>query len=675
MSEVDAEIFKEYLAEVFESLDGLDEKFVQLEKNPSEVKIVDSIFRPVHSIKGSSAFFGLLHIQAFSHKLENILDDIRKGKMEATPIVIDNLLIGTDYLKVMFDRVAEGDTKYELLPEEKEFIDNIESKITVDSGKEKDNFQAVNVHINEAFAVLNEIRNTAKIEESYLEKLSESLRKAQDLVGGAAVAIETGKVIVDRREEERTETEKPPEVGRLGEILIKLGKVDRVTLGKALIGKKPDEKTGEYLVAKGVVSKEDIKEALKIQDSEKEEEQKFKKNIATQKTMRISEEKVDEFMDHVGELIIISEVFNYLEKKLSTISGGEHVSKEFKIANLNYSELTLRLQHGLSEVRKVGIKSIFQKIPRIIRDVSTAIGKDVEVELHGEEVMLDKSLVEKLESPIIHMVRNAVDHGVETPEKRKAVGKPGRGKVIISAEILGESLFIRLKDDGAGISRDKILEKAISKGLTTQQAGSQLADKEVFDFIFNPGFSTAETVTDISGRGVGMDVVKGAINDTKGKIEIESTLGKGSEFIISVPVSTTLVTINGLVTSVGKSKFIFPVEDVRESLRPKKGEIFRLKEKSEMVNIRGEIYPLIRLHTLFNIKTEVVEPSDGVCLIIHKDGRSCCVLADAIVEQQNVVLKDLGKVFHHVKALLGGAILGDGSIGLVLSVGGLVGEN
>ncbi|MDH5542523.1 MAG: chemotaxis protein CheA [Nitrospinota bacterium] len=674
MSENDADIFKEYLAEVFESLDGLDEKFVQLEKNPGEVKIVDSIFRPVHSIKGSSAFFGLLHIQSFSHKLENLLDDIRKGKMEARPVVIDNLLKGTDYLKAMFDRVAEGDTHYELLPDEKEFIENLEARISVDSGKEKDNFKAVSDHLNEAFLVLDEIRSSSQVDAAILDRLSDSLRKAQNLVGGAAIAIESGKVIVDRREEPREEAAVVPEVGKLGEILIKMGKVDRTALGKALIGKKPDEKTGEYLIAKGVVKKEDIKEALKIQESEKEEEQKFKKNIASQKTMRISEEKVDEFMDHVGELIIISEVFNYLEKKLSTIEGGEHVSKEFKIANLNYSELTLRLQHGLSEVRKVAIKSIFQKIPRIIRDVATAIGKDVEVEMIGEEVMLDKSLVEKLESPIIHMVRNAVDHGVETPEKRKAAGKKERGKVVISAEIQGENLFIKLKDDGAGISRDKILEKAISKGLITQQAGSQLQDKEVYDFIFNPGFSTAEKVTDISGRGVGMDVVKGAIIDTKGKIEIESTFGKGSEFIISVPVSTTLITINGLVTSVGKSKFIFPVEDVRESIRPRKGEIFTLKEKSEMVNIRGEIYPLVRLHSLFNIPTKVSEPSDGVCLIIQKNGKSCCVLADAIVEQQNVVLKDLGKVFHHVKALMGGAILGDGSIGLVLSVGGLVGE-
>lgn len=673
MNEFDAEIFREYLAEVSESMDGLDEKFVELEKDPAETKIIDSIFRPVHSIKGSSAFFGLLHIQGFAHKLENLLDDLRKGNMAVTPVIIDNLLKGTDYLKLIFKRVGEGDTNYELTAEEKEWIDGLENRISGKEGGKEDEVSIGSI-IDSAIEVLEKIQSGGEVETPLLEELSTILNSAKK-GSGIDTTVKFGSNSVDRRSVPREDTgPEPPQVGKFGEILLKSGNIDRPTLEKALFEKSEDERVGSFLIGKGLITEEDVNDALKIQDEEKDKESKFRKELSTAKTMRISEDRVDEFMDQVGELVIISEVFNYLEKRLGSIEGAGGVTKEFKNANLNFSELTLRLQHGLSEVRKVAIKSIFQKIPRTVRDLASLTGKDVVVELVGDEIMLDKSLVEKLESPIIHMVRNAVDHGIEKPDVRSAAGKPERGNVVISAEIQGESLQVVLEDDGAGIQRDVIAEKAVSKGLVDRSAVDSLSDKDIFDFIFAPGFSTAVKVTDISGRGVGMDVVKRAIAESKGRIEIESSIGKGSKFTMTVPVSTTLITINGLVTSVGAGKFIFPVEDVKESLRPSGEEVFTIKNDIEMVNIRGDIFPLIRLYNMFNISTEVRDPSDGVCLIIEKDGRSCCVLTDAIVEQQNVVLKDLGKVFRGVKSLMGGAILGDGSIGLVISVDGLLME-
>jgi two-component system chemotaxis sensor kinase CheA len=397
-----------------------------------------------------------------------------------------------------------------------------------------------------------------------------------------------------------------------------------------------------------------------------------KSRSVMKKTMRIEEEKVDEFMRQIGELIIISETLNYIEKRLDVLPGASVVSKEFKNANISFSALTYQLQQGLSEVRKVSVKGLFQKIPRIIRDTATLLGKSANVEITGEEVMVDKSLLEKLESPIVHMVRNAIDHGVEVPDKREAAGKSKTGTIKINAAITNENLIITLKDDGAGLSRAKIAQKVASKQLASQQALEAMSDKEVFDFIFAPGFSTAEKVTDISGRGVGMDVVRSALIDVKGKIDIASTEGHGTTFTITLPITTTLVTINGLVVAVGKLRFILPVEDVKESVRPTAEEIFKVKGEREMVNIRGNLYPLIRLYQKFGIETDIKDPFNGVGIIIEKEDNRCCLVADAIVEQQNVVMKDLGRPFRNVKSIMGGAILGDGSIGLLINVEGLM---
>ncbi|MFQ5432136.1 MAG: chemotaxis protein CheA [Nitrospinota bacterium] len=649
MEMMDPEVFQEYLAEVFESLEGLDEKYVRLEKSPQDVQIIDSIFRPVHSIKGSSAFFGLNHVKNFAHKLENLLDDLRKGKKKVTQVIIDNLLIGTDFLKAMFQRVTDGDTTFESTPEETEFIETLEERII---GEEEKKAPDIDFYLFKMSALIEKLKAAGAHGGEFLSELEQNLIMARTLAGSL---------------------DDEPKVQKLGEILVEKDAVSSAEVDGALKDQKPDEKIGELLVKSGATTHEVVEEAVDVQKKQVKEVEKEK--ISVQKTMRISEGKVDEFMAHIGELVIISEVFNYLEKRLNSLPGSGTISKEFKNVNMNFSELTLLLQHGLSEVRKVALKSLFQKIPRLVRDLAASLGKDVRIEIEGEGVMVDKSLLEKFESPIIHMVRNAVDHGIEMPDVRKKNGKPASGKVELKAEISGDTLIVKLIDDGGGISRAKLVEKAVKKGILTAAEADTLKDCEVFDYIFHPGFSTAEKVTDVSGRGVGMDVVKSAMTELKGKIEIDSELGKGSTFTISLPVTTTLVTINGLIVAVGNRKFIFPVEDVKESIRPGQDEIFMIKDRTEMINLRGNIYPLIRIYKNFNIETEVTDPLRGVGIVIEKNGQKCCVMADEVVEQQNVVLKDLGSIFRHIRGVKGGAILGDGSIGLVLNVDGLMGNS
>jgi two-component system chemotaxis sensor kinase CheA len=664
---MDPEVFKEYLAEVFESLDGLDEKFVALEQSPQDVKIIDSIFRPVHSIKGSSAFFGLNHVKSFAHKLENLLDDLRKGVKSVTPVITDNLLKGTDFLKAMFKRVVEGDMVFELTADEKTFIDGLEERIAVKDAKTQEQEKDPEFHLQKMSRILEDARKTGAAGQSALNELCASLSVIMKASGSATARP------VDAPVEKAVDGEPHPEevkVEKLGEILVSSGKVDRAKMMEAMKEKNEGEKLGELLIRKGLATQEIIKDAMIAQMKQTEDADKAKASV--KKTMRIEEEKVDEFMRQIGELIIISETLNYLEKRLDVLPGASAVSKEFKNANLAFSEATYHLQQGLSEVRKVSVKGLFQKIPRIVRDTATLIGKSANVEITGEDIMVDKSLLEKLESPIVHMVRNAIDHGVETPDKREAVGKNKTGVIKVSAAITNDNLIITLKDDGAGLSRAKILQKVVKQGMVTQQAGDAMPDKDVFDFIFAPGFSTAEKITDISGRGVGMDVVRSALADVKGKIDIQSKEGFGTTFTISLPITTTLVTIHGLVVAVGKLRFILPVEDVRESIRPTQEEIFTIKGEKEMVNIRGSIYPLVRLYEKYKIETDIKNPVDGVGIIIEKEHNSCCLVADAIIEQQNVVMKDLGRPFRQVKSIMGGAILGDGSIGLLINVEGLM---
>ncbi len=650
--DMDPEVFKEYIAEVFESLEGLDEKFVTLENNPRDTKIIDSIFRPVHSIKGSAAFFGLEHIKNFSHKLENLLDDLRKGKRSVNNVVIDNLLKGTDYLKEMFDRVVEGDTANEMTGAETEFIENLEKRL--DAAGEAKREQDLEYYLSRMANVIQKLQKTELGGNELLTELLDSVKMSL--------------VLAARTEKPEAEIR----VQKIGEILVMGGEADPLKVEEAAKAKKPEEKLGETLVRQGVVSKEAVEEAVKTQKKQSDEVQKAK--LAVQKTMRIDEEKVDEFMNQIGELVIISEVFNYLEKKINAIPEAAAISKEFKNASLTFSDLTFRLQQGLSKVRKVQIRGLFQKIPRLVRDTASLIGKSVDIEITGGDLMLDKSLMEKLEGPMIHMARNAVDHGIEMPDERKSAGKPEKGSIKLSAELKGEILTVTLQDDGAGLDKNKLVKKALREGILNADEAESISDKDAFELILAPGFSTAEAITDVSGRGVGMDVVKNALEEIKGKLEIESTLGKGSTFILCLPVSTTLLTINGLIVAVGKARLIFPVEDVKESIRPKNEELFTVKEKEEMINIHGNLYPLVRLHKNFRIQTSVTNPMDGVGIIVEKNGKALCIMADAIIEQQNVVLKDLGRVFRGVKGIKGGAILGDGTIGLVINVEGLLEE-
>jgi two-component system chemotaxis sensor kinase CheA len=319
-------------------------------------------------------------------------------------------------------------------------------------------------------------------------------------------------------------------------------------------------------------------------------------------------------------------------------------------------------------MRMVPIRSTFQKMNRLVRDLAAKEGKQVELQVRGEDTELDRLLVENLNDPLVHMIRNAIDHGIEKPEVRLAQGKPAQGAISLSAWRQGGNMVIEVKDDGAGLNRDRIVAKALEQGLL--QAKETLTDSEVFRLIFSPGFSTAEKVTEISGRGVGMDVVLRNVEAMRGNIEVQSRPGQGTSFCIHLPL--TLAIINGLIVAVGEQRYILPVLSVRESFRPKAQLISTLNERGEIVNVRGRLSPLLRLYDYFNVTPRFTDPTQALVVVVGSEEENRCLLVDQLLGTQEIVIKSLGEPFKRNRALAGAAILGDGRVGLILDVDYLV---
>ena len=378
--------------------------------------------------------------------------------------------------------------------------------------------------------------------------------------------------------------------------------------------------------------------------------------------VKVDTQKLDSLVDLVGEMVIAQSLIAQ-DKDLQTLQS-QTLSRN--MAQLG--RITNDLQRTAMSMRMVPIRATFQKMTRLVRDTAAKIGKQAELILEGEDTELDRTIVEEISDPLIHMVRNSVDHGIEKPDVRLAAGKPAAGTVKLRAFHQGGCILIEIKDDGAGLNKERLLAKATEKGII--KPGEPLSEKEIFNLIFAPGFSTAEVITDISGRGVGMDVVRKNIDKLRGKIDIISTPGQGSTFTISLPL--TLAIIDGLIVSVGHERYILPTLSVRESFRPTAEMISTVHERGEMVNVRGRISPLLRLYDYFDVEPEFAKPTEGIVVVVEADGADRCILVDRLLGKQEVVIKSLGETFKQNPALAGAAILGDGRVGLILDVNTLV---
>jgi two-component system chemotaxis sensor kinase CheA len=373
-------------------------------------------------------------------------------------------------------------------------------------------------------------------------------------------------------------------------------------------------------------------------------------------TVRVNTEKLDSLMDVVGELVIVQSQLIESARVLSVEGSPLHRNV------VQLSRIAKELQHTAMSLRMIPIKQTFQKMERLARDLANSFGKKVHFTVSGEDTELDRTVVEEIGDPLVHMVRNALDHGLETPAQRAASGKSDTGTVHLYAYHQGSNIVIELKDDGRGIDPDRIYKKAVEKGLIA--AGAHLSRDEIFALIFAPGFSTAEKVTAVSGRGVGMDVVKRNIQKLRGKIEITSEVGHGSVFKIKLPL--TMAIIDGLVVRVGTDKFILPSTSVQMALRPSRESISTVHGQGEVLELRGRILPLHRLHRRFGIPCDAQQPWEGIVVLVEHSGRVSALMVDEMVSKQEVVIKNLGAYLQGLPGVAGGAILGDGNIALIL---------
>ena len=378
--------------------------------------------------------------------------------------------------------------------------------------------------------------------------------------------------------------------------------------------------------------------------------------------VKLDTAKLDNLVDIVGELVIAQSmvVQNPDVQKINSLQLVRCLRQ--------LSRITTELQRNAMSLRMVPIRGMFHKMKRLVRDLAAQQNKQVQLLLEGEETELDRNIVEKLGDPLVHMIRNAVDHGLEFPAGRVATGKPQFGTISLSASHQRGGIVIRIQDDGRGLDRERILARAVERGLVN--ANADMTESEIFSLIFLPGFSTAEKVTDLSGRGVGMDVVRRNIESLRGKIEIQSVPGEGTTFTILLPL--TLAIIDGLLVGVGGDRYIIPTLSIRESFRPRPGMVSAVHEQGEVVSVRGRQTPVLRLGRYLGTTSSVVNPEDGIIVVVESGDSARGLLVDELIGKQEVVIKSLGGVFEQQNLLAGGAVLGDGWVGLILDVDTLV---
>jgi two-component system chemotaxis sensor kinase CheA len=444
-----------------------------------------------------------------------------------------------------------------------------------------------------------------------------------------------------------------PEPKKIGTILVEDGLISEDVLEEALEVAKisNEQRIGEVLIAEGKVTPKQVSQALRKQTSQ----------VVDTTSTRVDTRKLDDLIDMVGELVITQSMI-----RQNPIVQSNTDRKFFRdISQL--SSITSELQRTSTSLRMIPIKQTFQRMSRLVRDLSKSAGKSVNVVTVGEDTEIDKNMVEEIYNPLVHLIRNAVDHGIEVAEERIKAGKKETGTIQLKAYHKGGNVMIEISDDGKGLHKEKILNKAIANGVIDSASG--LSDQDIFRLILLPGLSTAEKVTDVSGRGVGMDVVKQAVDKLRGKIEINSHYGTGTTFVTSFPL--TMAIIDGMIVRVGREKYIVPTTAIRRLLRPDKELYNSVIGRGEIINVMGNLLPLVRLHDLFDIEPDSRNPWEATVVVVDGENRAKCLLVDEIIGQEEVVIKGLSESLRKVKGVSGGAILGDGNIGLILDPEGL----
>jgi len=631
-----------YFTECFELLAEMEEGLMSLDVEAADPEQLNAIFRAAHSIKGGSGAFGLSYITQFTHVLEALLDAMREGRVAASREVVDTLLKAADIVTQMVhaakeDRTPPAGFGDELKARLESFASGIlPAPLKVDT-------KAQQLEVERVWLI------DFAPHETLFATGNEPLLIMRELarLGKSEVTAYTARV---------------QEIAYLNPDLCMMGWSIRLTTTK------PEAMIRE--VFEFVIDHSDLKiQQLsddKIEMIEKPQSPKLMEEqgprVAQTTSIRVDLEKIDRLVNMVGELVITEAMLRASARE----QGAEQLTGIMRGID-ELSQHTRELQEAVMSVRMQPVRSVFSRMPRIVRDISAQLGKDIRLVTSGEGTEVDKTVIEQLSDPLMHMIRNSCDHGIETPATRLEKGKHASGTIHLSADHRGGRIIIEIADDGAGINREKVLAKAREKHLIAADVNPGM--DEIDNMIFMAGFSTAEQVTNVSGRGVGMDVVKRNIEGMGGTVRVFNQPGRGSRFIISLPL--TLAILDGMIVRVGRENYIIPITSIIETLRPRPEDVRHVEGHSDVISVRGEFIPLVHLYQIFSVKGAEHEPSKGLVVLVESGQRKMGLVVDELIGQQQVVIKSLEANADPVKGISGATILGDGRVSLILEINDL----
>ncbi len=676
-----SQFYQTFFDESFEGLETMEAGLLGLDVGAADEETVNTIFRAAHSIKGGSATFGFSAVAEFTHIMETLLDEMRAGERAVTEHALDLLLLSVDCLREMLTAVqSETEINTEsvsVLQKKLEVLLQGENKVQESPVEEAEKIPETKtagtgwriefkpfdyllktgndpVRLFRELSLLGEYSVTVNAENL---PLFESYNPENSYLSW--VINLTGDICKESLDEVFNWVEDDCELTISSHDAPTDSNEAPVECASSEVEAPTEVATSTPIVENNV---QDIKPDI-AKEKKPAAKNMGKKTGAEQGSIRVGIDKVDALINMVGELVITQSMLSQLGEEMD---GSKIEKLQDGLGQLERN--TRELQESVMRIRMLPISFAFQRFPRMVRDLSQKLGKEIDLRLLGEQTELDKTVMEKIGDPLVHLVRNSVDHGIETPEEREAAGKPRMGTIELNAFHQGGNVVIEIDDDGKGIDKEVILNKAIEKGVVS--SNDVLSDEQIYDLIFAPGFSTAKEVSDVSGRGVGMDVVKRNIRELGGAIEVKSTKGEGSKIIIRLPL--TLAILDGQLIRVGTDNYIVPLVSIIESLQIRKEQVNGIAGQAELYKLRDEYVPVVRLHEIFGLKPDSDKLTDGLLVIVEGDGNQVGLFVDDLLGQQQVVIKSLETNFRPVDGISGATILGDGSVALILDVSGLI---
>ena len=676
-----------FIDESKEHLQSCNEQLLLLEKNPADITIVNEVFRSAHTLKGMSATMGYEDLANLTHQMENVLDAIRNHKISVTPAILDVVFQAVDDMEAMINSIAEGgDGKRDVSNvvhqlkqiekgEDQAAIANTKN-IEVKTNSSKSAMQkSIETYDEFEYTVIQQSKEQGF--ECYEIKISlreDCLLKAARVFMIFEVLEKVGEVIksnptVEKLEDEQfdqqftvtfvsTETEE-----NLQKYILKVSEVESVDTSVLSLEQIRMNNQG-LTVDDEEVEKEDLSSPLDQSnptETKKKTEVSTKQGNVSNKTIRVNIERLDILMNLFEELVIDRGRLEQISHELNNQQLDETVERMSRISG--------DLQNIILNMRMVPVETVFNRFPRMVRQLARDLNKKINLEIVGAETELDRTVIDEIGDPLVHLLRNAIDHGIETPDVRMKNGKSEEGTIVLKAYHSGNHVFIEIEDDGAGISRDRVLTKAVKNEIIPEGTAASLTNNQVYELIFASGFSTAAKISDVSGRGVGLDVVKNTIESLGGSVTIDSNEGNGSIFSIQLPLTLSIISV--MLVEIASEKYAIPLSSIIETAIVKKEDILRAHNQ-QVIDFRGKIVPLLFLKDVFDIPTSKEDDGLYSIVIVRKGDRMAALVVDSFIGQQEVVLKALGNYLNSVFAISGATILGDGQVALIIDCNALI---